>query len=194
MAFIMPASRKPEALIYLLLFSATLLGVYTVARADAIDVDQAEIRIVNGLYLLEARLQYKLTEEAVEALSHGVPLNFKVQLNIAEERSYMWDRDLLSSRHDYRLEYHALSEQYLVTNMVTGDRHIFLTLSGAVGHLGKVSMALGDLATLINHEDAYAELSAELDIEALPAPLRPIAYFSPDWHINSPVERVALPE
>ncbi len=189
----MRALRSPETLLAMLLLIVALSGAYSLARAEGIEVARAEIRIINGLYELDARLHYNLSEESIEALSHGVPLTFKVLLTITEERAYLWDRDLFSSRQDYRLEYHALTEQYLVTNRVSGERKIFHTMSGAVDYLGRIRMALGDPDTLGDIDNAYAELSAELDIESLPAPLRPVAYFSPDWHINSPLERVPLP-
>lgn len=193
MASTMPACRKfksfPGHMILLLWLTA--LSSHTLA--DGIEIESATLREINGIFTLHAQLTYDLTEVATDALSHGIPLTFVVRAKINRRRDYIWDLTIYSSRQDYRLEYHALTEQYLVTNQVTGQRRIFLSLGSATQNLGHISMALGEKEKLKSVDNLYAEVQVELDIESLPAPLRPIAYFSPQWHISSPVHQLPVP-
>ncbi len=189
----MPACRRLNSRLRQLLLLLSLFSLNPAVHADGIEIDTASIRMINGFYTVEARLIYRLSEKAIEALTHGVPLSFVVSGKINRQRNYLWDLNIYSSRQEYRLEYHALTEQYLVTNQVTGQRRIFLFLTDATEHLGRITMPLGEKAKLQNTKRLTAELYAALDIEALPAPLRPIAYFTPQWHISSPVHELSVP-
>ena len=87
------------------------------------------------------------------------------------------------------MRYHALSGQYLVSGPYDDSPQVesFTSLQQALKHIGAIEelslpinqpLAVGDRRYLI-------ELRASLDIERLPAALRPVAYTSPSWHLNS---------
>lgn len=146
----------------------------------------AETNLENKVYQLDATLNYELTETTIEALQNGVILTFVLTIDVEKERWYMWDSSVANLKQRYQLKYYALSEQYAIKNVNTGIQEIFPTLDAALTKMGNLTdFPLLD-AHLIDTEGVYlVYLYAYLDIEALPAPLRPVAYFSSDWHLSS---------
>ncbi|HTT08823.1 MAG TPA: DUF4390 domain-containing protein [Gammaproteobacteria bacterium] len=164
------------------------------ARAEpGIVVEAASARVEHDIYLVDARLRYELSEEARQALESGIPLTFTVEVEFRERRSYLWDPVVADSRHFLRLEYHVLSRSYLVSDLTIKTRQSFPQLQEALDALGTIhNMAVVERNLLDPNASYQARLSARLEIESLPAPLRPAAYFQSAWRIKSPVHQWAL--
>ncbi len=146
----------------------------------------AETTLVDKVYHLDATLNFKLTEATIEALQNGVVLTFVLTIDVEKERWYMWDNSIANLKQRYQLKYYALSEQYAIKYVNTGIQEVFPTLDAALTKMGNLTdFPLLD-AHLLDEEGTYlVYLYAYLDIEALPAPLRPVAYFSSAWHLSS---------
>ena len=164
------------------------------AQAEpGIAVEAAHARIEHDIYLVDARLHYELSEEARQALESGIPLLFAVEVEFRKHRPYLWDAVAADSRHWLRLEYHALSRSYLVSNLTIKTRQSFPQLQEALEALGTIrNMAVVERQLLDANAHYEARLNARLDIESLPAPLRPAAYFESAWRIKSPPYQWAL--
>src|SRR5437868_4182547 len=54
-----------------------------------------------------------------------------------------------------------------------------------LGGLSELRLPLPETTTLAADDDYNVQLRVHLDIEALPAPLRPVAYTTLSWHLNS---------
>ena len=68
--------------------------------------------------------------------------------------------------------------------LIYGDTNS--TLAGALDAIGRLhDFPLIDRALLKPPGNYYGRLRASLDIEALPPPLRPVAYLSTDWRLGS---------
>lgn len=173
--------------------AALLLGLAVAAPAPAdpgILVDDASNRLVNDIYVVDADITYELSEEAREALDHGVPLSFTVEIEFKERRDYLWDEVVASNTQRLRLEYHALSRSYLVSNLTTRTRRSFPTLEDALKGMGEMrEVAVSERRFLRAGAPEEGRIRALLDIEALPAPLRPAAYLSPQWRLRSKWKR-----
>ena len=171
-----------------------ILGWQIPAHAEpGIAIDTASARIEHDIYLVDARLRYELSEEARQALDNGIALTFAVEVEFREQRAYLWDPVAADGRHWFRLEYHALSRSYLVSNLTTKTRQSFPQLQEALDALGTVhNMAVVERNRVDANAHYQARLSARLDIESLPAPLRPAAYFQSAWRIKSPSYQWAL--
>ena len=86
----------------------------------------------------------------------------------------------------YRLEFHALSKRYVLTNVNAGVSQTFDYLDDALTALGTIDgFPLIDRGLLRDGERYTGTLRARLDIEKLPAPLRPLAYLSSQWRLSS---------
>lgn len=154
------------------------------AWASGFQVLMVQTQRVEGRYWLDATLDYQFSQATLEALESGVPLTIELQVQVLRERGWLWDKRLVDLQRRYRLEYHALARQYLVTNQYTGQLRRFRDLSAARYFLGKIRR-LPILEAVETDESLMGRLRARLDIEALPAPLRPVAYLSPDWRLVS---------
>ncbi|HZC01817.1 MAG TPA: DUF4390 domain-containing protein, partial [Gammaproteobacteria bacterium] len=106
---------------------------------------------------------------------------------VRQRRAYLWDSKVATISQRFRLKHHALSKQYVVTNLITDMRRNFPSLDEAIAILGKIEGVPIIEQRLLNPDRSYqARIRARLDIESLPALLQPIAYFSSDWYLSSP--------
>ena len=192
MVFSMRSSKNAERVRYAASWRWTLLALLALsvsggfARAEGFDVRSAETRLVNGVYLLDADLALGFSTEAIEALDSGVPLTVIVELKVVEVRPYVWDKSVAKLESRSQLSVHALSNQYIVENLNSGASRAFRTLPGALDALGMLeSFPMLDEYLLEPDEQYNLKLRARLDIEALPAPLRPVAYLSSLWRRES---------
>ncbi len=146
----------------------------------------ANTRLVEGVYRLDARLDYDFSQAALEALANGVPLTIELEMEVRRHRNWVWDESVAALAQRFRLDYHALARQYLVTNLNSGEFNSFPTLTAATLYMGVIDgFPLLDRSLLTPKGSYYARLRASLDIESLPAPLRPVAYLSGDWRLTS---------
>lgn len=184
------AERLRPALARLALTALLVLGsglATAPARAadNAFVIKRVETRLVDGVYLLDARIDYRFSAEALKALRNGVPLLILLDIQVRQKRWY-WNRTLAELEQGYLLLYHALSEQYIIHNLNSGAQEHFRSLGAALASLGRIrNLPLIDARLLQADEDYEVRLRTYLDIESLPAPMRPLAYISSDWQLDS---------
>jgi hypothetical protein len=156
------------------------------AGAAGFDIVSASTRLEGDVYRLNARIDYRFSGPALEALQNGVPLTVELEMEVRRRRSWLWDETVYALTQRFRLEYHALSRQYLVNNLNSGERRGFPTRSGALQFMGQINdfplLDKGLLEKDVRYEGA---LRIQLDRETLPAPLRVVAYLSDDWRLAS---------
>ena len=84
------------------------------------------------------------------------------------------------------LQRHALAKRFIVTDLTTNKHRTVASIDEAVQALGEISdITISRSADLKDPATLHGRLRVQLDIESLPAPLRPIAYLSPSWRIRS---------
>lgn len=137
--------------------------------------------------VLNGQLELGLNIKVEEALAKGIPLEVVIDVHLYRERHFWWDAKIASWTLHRRIQYHALSGQYLVNTMEpeAESGESLLTLQEALKQLGfldDVTLALEEPVTPGAH---FVDVRVGLDIEALPTPLRPVAYTSLTWHLNS---------
>lgn len=173
------------SLLFLLVFVAFGL-VGTHAKAAEFRVLKAETRLLDGVYRLNAVINYDLTEPVREALLNGISLVFEVRIEVLRGRSYWWDASVADLNQSHRLSYHALSRQFIVENLNTGLQQTFSDLSSALRYQGTVwQLPLIDAALLDKNQTYMASLRARLAINELPLPIRVSAYLSRAWQLSS---------
>ncbi|MCR4302042.1 MAG: DUF4390 domain-containing protein [Sulfuricaulis sp.] len=156
------------------------------ASADFKVVD-VRPRFAEQALVLSGNLELGLNAKVEEALSKGIPLEVVIDIHLYRERRFLWDPRIDAWTLHRRIQYHALSGQYLV-NTLPPEAEIgesLLTLTEALKQLGSLNgVTLPMEATGSEHEHTV-DVRVSLDIEALPTPLRPVAYTSFTWHLNS---------
>ncbi|MGD2082388.1 MAG: DUF4390 domain-containing protein [Chromatiales bacterium] len=155
-------------------------------RAEEFLVEEASTHLQDGVYLLDAEIDYRLSDTAIEALDNGVPLTMEVHLQVRGKHAWIWQSDAAEYRLRNVIRYHALSGLYEVTGLASDTRRNFVSRDAALGALGEIDdFPLIERDRLEPDETYEVALKAELDIEALPLPLRPLAYLSSAWKLSS---------
>ncbi len=172
-----------QAVCALLLSAPALLAQ---AQAGEFEIQAARVHLKDNVYRLDAEISYALSAETLKALHNGISLPLVLSLEVTRERWYMWDESVAKLKQRYQLQYYQLSNEYKLTYQNTGIQENFNTLGAALGTLGRIrDFPLLD-AHLVQSGQAYqVHLQSYLDIESLPAPLRPVAYLSPEWRLAS---------
>ena len=149
-------------------------------------IQSLETQMQDRVYLLTANFNYHFSTEAIEALEHGVPLLILVDIEIRSPRWWWSDTTIAELEQGYLLLYHALSESYVVHNLNSGTQNNFIRLDQALNFLSKIKkLPILDANLLDPKKEYYLRVRTHLDIESLPAPMRPLAYISSDWQLSS---------
>lgn len=169
---------------WMLIFVLCLFAVHV--NADDFTIEQVETHLVDGVYVLNARLKTELGEDTLEALYNGVPLTIVMDIEIVKNRDLLWDERIASLQSRYQLQLHALSDHYILKNLNSGATRTFRNLDSAILGLGTISDFPMIDSYLLNPNQRYSvRARARLDIEALPSPLRPLAYLRSLWDLDS---------
>ncbi len=156
------------------------------AAAGSITVHSADSKVINEMYVISAEVDFAFSDDALEAMRSGVALIIDVDFRIKRQRRYLWDPSVLNLSRRYRIERHALSDRYVITDLVTGDRGIHDSIEAAVRNLGQIrEIPIAEKHQIDRSLDYRIGIRVRLDLESLPAPLRPIAYLSPSWRMSS---------
>lgn len=156
------------------------------AHADGFVINAIHTRLQENVYQLSASIDFHPTDEVLEALKNGVPIPILVEIEIQRKRKWWLDQDMAALEQRYKLQYHALSHQYLLQNVNSGAYYSFHTLNSALYALGRLQdLPLLDRQLIQPGEHYEVLIHAELEIEALPSPLRPLAYITPAWRLDS---------
>lgn len=169
-----------------LAFSCPILAAGAAESAEGqFTVRQAYAELIEEVYYLTARVDYALNDAALEALESGVPLTFELQIEVNRKR-FLNDPNVAELLQRYELEFHALTDRYIVTNLNSGEQHSFPTLMGALQELGRVDrLPVLDRALLRPGKDYDIRVRAVLDVRDIPAALRWLLFWTNDWRIDS---------
>lgn len=163
-----------------------ILMIASIAWAAGFNVLSASTRLDGEVYRLNAHIQYRFSGAVREALKNGVPLIIELEMEVRRHRAWVWDETVYALVQRFRLEYHTLSRQYLVSNLNSGERRAYPTQESALQFMGQMTdFPLLDKGLLTPNEQYLGALRAQLDLDALPPPLRLFAYISNDWRLAS---------
>ncbi|MFK5914614.1 MAG: DUF4390 domain-containing protein [Woeseiaceae bacterium] len=156
------------------------------SQAEGFKILAAETKIKDHVYQLEANMHLEFSHDALEALRSGVPLIVLINIDVQKDRNWWWDKTVAELEQGYLLLYHALSEKYIINNLNSGEQQNFSSLNTALYSLSNIrNFPLIDKNLLDPDNNYYGRIRAYLDIESLPAPMRPIAYISSQWQLES---------
>lgn len=150
------------------------------------EIRSAYVEPAEGVYQLNATLDFDLVEGARAAVREGVPLTLHLEIIVRRQRVYWIDETVATLDQSYELVYHALSERYLVRNLNSGEQASYATLDSALDALRVISN-LPILDQALVNPDRRHEISvrAGLDVRTMPDTLRFILFWSDDWRQRS---------
>ena len=176
----------------LLLWFVLFVGAGALPFSNALAADSnqeagsADFSLHDDDYVLSAKIGYRLTGTARDALQKGIPLFWDVLIKVVQQRTWLWDRTLVDYKIRYRIQYQALLNRYRVTNITTGESDSFATLSAALARMAAIhNLKLLDRSALLPEQHYQIGIKIKFDREALPLPLRPGSYVNPQWYLSS---------
>lgn len=164
-----------------------LLWIFCLPAAAAeFKITRLDCFLDQNFYSANADISYQLSEQVNEALKNGVMLKIDLKLQLRRDNAGWWETNHFVSSRSYRIQYHSLASMFQVSNDMTSIPGTFATLEAAVIALGKVRELPIIHAKALQAGQTYTlTLTAALDVDALPLPLRPMAYLSPSWNLSS---------
>jgi len=180
-----PTTRRRLPVSVLLL---ALLCLFAGGQATARETRIVEARtlLVENVYRLGAHVEFDFNDTLEDALHNGVPLLIELRIEVLRERPLLWPELVAELRQRFKLEYHALSRRYLVRNYSTGGQHSFRTMQDALNNIGEIyDLPLIDAQLLQKGETYLVRMRADIDVEALPTPVRLWAYLGSEWSLKS---------
>lgn len=175
------ARRLPLALAALLLLLASW-G----ASADDFEIRTASLGLEDGAWRLTARIDYRLNEEALEALQNGVPLTFTVEVAVSRVRRWLPDDGLVAVTREWGLSYEPLTRRYLVRYPDGREPTSHATVFGALGAAGRVQgLVVAEGAALVPGEAYEVAARVMLSQRTLPGPLQFLNFWNGSLSLGS---------
>ncbi len=141
--------------------------------------------------ILSGDIRFNFSRAALEALDNGLPLTLITEVELAVPNEWLWDRAVWKKSFVHEIQYHALSQQYLVKGIQAGFPRAYLTRSSALQALGKIeNLEIRELARLHRDKSYVIRVRSGLNSEALPVPLRPLTYLSDSWRLRGDWEKI----
>ncbi len=182
-------SRRREPLnlctaaLTLLVLAAFPFAAWAQSRCE---IRSAYVEPAEGVYQLNATINFDLPEGAREVVRQGVALTLHLEIAVLRARNYWFDHTVATLEQNYELVYHALSERYLVRNLNSGEQASFPTLDAALDALRVISnLPILDQA-LVDHSLRHeVSVRASIDVRTMPDALRFVLFWADDWRQRS---------
>jgi hypothetical protein len=156
--------------------------------AEEFVIHNAELVLNDRVYQLNARMEFVFSKDVLKAIENGVPIILETEVEFLKPRSYVWDKELASLEQQYQLQFHALSEQYIVRNLNSGAQYTFFSLTAALQKIGNIDHLPIIDEKLLHGKDSdkyYARVRTHLNFDNLPVPLKLNALISTSWWLSS---------
>ena len=168
------------------LFAGNGLAQDDEEKAGYFEVRTVESEVIDGVHMIDARLQLVLSSEALRALSSGITLTIELQIEVIRIRRWYIDNLEAELATTFELEYRPLSQRYIVRNLNSGEQDSFATLYSALNNLGRVQgLPVIDDAVLEADSNYRFRLRALLQTRQYSAPLRVLFFWRDQWQLES---------
>ena len=162
-------------------FGAALLAASLLALAwpalvlaqSRFEIRSAYVELRDGVYLLNAKLDFELPRRAREAIADGLPLTLELEIIVDRSRRLWPDETVATLEQHYELGFHALSQRYLVRNLNSGEQTSYPTLDAALDSLSVVDRLPILDRSLVDPQLRYeVNLRAMLNVRTMPDAMR----------------------
>ena len=162
--------------------SAAAAQGLTLEDGGRFEVRSAFLEPADHVYQLSATLDLALSRGTQQAVREGVAVAIDLDITVARKRRYLPDQEVASLTQRWRIQYHALSERYLVNNLNSGQQGSYSSLAAALEALSQVRGLPVIDESLIEPGQTYeASIKAVTAIEGgLPSALKMMMFWI-DW-------------
>ena len=155
------------------------------ASEFATQIKNASFDKHKGWYLLNANVIYQLSPTAIDAIQSNIPLTWHLKVEV-KKVGMLWNDTLIKNEYSYMIRYHALLNSYSVVHQNTVSSRRFASLTLALEAMSKIEdLKILSIAEIDKNSDYIAAIKVQFDREALPLPLRPVAYLDSEWDLSS---------
>jgi len=180
------------------LFGIFLCLVMTVtampfAAKAAIEPRMVDILISSNKHnvLLYARMVDCFKPEMEAAILAGVPAIFTLQLEVYQERSYLWDKQIISKEIRRTIKYDNLKKIFSITTNGNSQPVVLPDFAGAqkaTADLNNISVV--PLASLTKGNTYYAQFKVKIDKVRLPLYMEYVFIFVSLWDFETPLYKI----
>ena len=153
--------------------------------AEGIEFVDATLSATDEGYSLSSNFTVELTHALEDALSRGIPLHFKLQIEVSRPRWYWLDDVAIKSSRNIRISYNVLTRQYRAS--VDGSLYrSFAQLEDMLAllrHPGR--WLVGEPNALKADANYTVAIQFGLDVSQLPKTIQVTALGSGDWKMSS---------
>lgn len=149
-----------------------------VRAPDSMSIQSASISADNLL----AQIAWEPDASLLDALDHGIPLDFVLSLKAQKRALLGMHRDIAEQQRHIQLRYYPLSRYYQFRDLDMGQTRSFPARASALAALEniRIPLATWNAKTV----DRY-QLDVAIDRTALPGVLRMSSLVRPAWWLNS---------
>ena len=174
-----------------LLLLGTLMASPPAQANEGIEFIEAALQLSEEGYVLSSNFSVELTHPLEDALMRGIPLYFKLQLEVSRPRWYWFDDVAIKASRSLRLSYNVLTRQYRAS--IDGSLHRNFSrldeMLALLRHTGRWQVA--EPGALRPDTSYSVAVQLSLDVSQLPKPIQVSAMGSGEWRISSGWARIA---
>jgi hypothetical protein len=182
MGFSMPACvRNPETIpVLILVVTLALAGCSDPAANNRFELSLVEANWSSGWLNVRCEQRLVLSNEAKDALIHGVPLTVELQLRLRDTGS---QTRVVNEKNSYEIRYLPLSNHYQLSFSRTATVKTFPRLRHVLAELSRLDLSF---ETGILPAGDYELLArTHLNQQRLPPPMRLPTLMSSNWRHDS---------
>jgi len=178
--------RRTGPLLRALALVMLLSPLPVAADPSPFELPGVTVRLADQVYRLDAVARLRLTPAVEDALHNGVDLTLTWEVSIERTRAWWLDADVAYIAQRFRLSFHELTRQYVVTNLNTGQSRSYTQVETALDEVGTlIGFPLVDRVLVADGEDLIGHVRIRLQHDELPLPLRAVALFDDEWDLAS---------
>jgi hypothetical protein len=144
-----------------------------------------------GDVLLYARLVDCFKREMEAAIMAGVPAVFTLQLDVYQERSYLWDKPVVSKEIRRTIKYDNLKKTFLVATNGDAQSGVFQDFESAQKAMADLSgIPVIPVASLSKGNNYYTQIKVKIDRVKLPFNMEYVLFFVSLWDFETPLYKI----
>jgi hypothetical protein len=177
--------------ICLLMMVITITGP-VLARA-AMEPRMVDILITNNTekVLLYARLVDCFKAEMESAILAGVPAVFTLQLDVYRERSYLWNKNIVSKEIRRTIKYDNLKKIFSITTDGNGQTVVFPNFESAQKDMADLNgISVIPISYLSKGNNYYVRIKVKMDKVRLPFKMEYVLFFVSLWDFETPLYKI----
>jgi hypothetical protein len=147
-----------------------------------------------GEMLLYARLVDGFKKEMEDAILAGVPAVFTIELDVYQERPYLWDRHILRKEIRRTIKYDNLKKNFLIATNGLGQPAILTNFESAQKAMAELNgIPVVALSNLSKGERYYVQVRVKIDRVRLPFKMEYVLFFVSLWDFETPLYKIKFP-